>query len=61
MLEEHELQKKDLIVEGVILTEDDVKKFDFGIPRPRIDLPKDQYIDAMVNRRRKISETLEKK
>jgi hypothetical protein len=61
MLEEHEIQKKDLIVEGIILTEEDVKKFEFGIPRPRMDLPKEQYIEAMINRRKRISEVLEKK
>jgi hypothetical protein len=57
MLEEHEIQKKDLMINGNVITEEDIAKFDHGIPRPRIDLPKEQYIEAMIERRKKLSET----
>lgn len=41
--------------EGIVATEEDINKLEGGIPRPRIDLPKEQYIQEMIKRRQALT------
>lgn len=42
-------------VEGIVASEEDITRLENGIPRPKIDLPKDQYIMEMIKRRQELS------